>query len=237
MPVKKTAYRLIRQTTGKVMPTEEEIVKCLEWFDMKFWAFNLVGTAKIDKLLETFRFAYKRYGVRQFVIDSLLKCGIAEDDYNGQKRLMETLCDFVNSTDAHVHLVAHARKHENEDYQVGKMDVRGTGAISDLAWNTFTVWRNKKKENALKDYKDSGEVTMTKSIGRKTVQLSIEEIREMPDAMLICDKARNEDWEGKAKLFYRWESMQYDDNDQRGSVNFLKYFSQKQEPEYDLPNF
>ena len=75
-----------------------------------------------------------------------MKCGIAEDDYNGQKRFIEVLCDFVNETEAHVHLVAHSRKHENEEYQGNKLDIKGTGAISDLAWNAFTVWRNKKKD-------------------------------------------------------------------------------------------
>lgn len=223
MPVKKTAYRLIRQTTGNVKPSIGEIEKCLEWFDMKFWAFNLVGTAKVEKLIETFRFAYKRYGVRQFVIDSLLKCGISEDDYNGQKRFMEVLCDFVNSTDSHVHLVAHSRKHENEDYIVGKLDIKGTGAISDLAWNTFTVWRNKKKEHALSEFKDTGEISMTTGTGKgKTRPLTIEELKALPDAMLVCDKARNEEWEGKARLYYNWQSIQYHDQPGTPSVDFLQ---------------
>jgi twinkle protein len=212
MPGEKTGVRLIRQITGTSSPSLNEIRGALEWLEMKAWIFNLVGTAKVQKLLEAFEFAYKRYGVRQFVVDSLMKCGLAEDDYNGQKALVETLCDFVNTTEAHIHLVAHARKHENEDYQVGKMDVKGTGAISDLAWNCFTVWRNKKKELALDEYRETGEITlMQKGDGRKSRPMTIEEVSSLPDAMLICDKSRNEEWEGKVRLYYDRQSMCYFD--------------------------
>lgn len=212
MPGDKTAVRFVRQITGTKTPSIAEIKGALEWLDMKAWCFNLVGSAKVQKLLEAFNFAYKRYGVRQFVVDSLMKCGLNEDDYNGQKQLMETLCDFVNTTEAHVHLVAHSRKHENEDYQVGKLDVKGTGAISDLAWNCFTVWRNKRKELAVSEYKATGIVTMKTKDGKRERPMTYEEMTALPDAMLICDKARNEEWEGKVRLYYDWQGMRYTDN-------------------------
>lgn len=209
MPVKKTGYRFIRQIAGQYRPTPEMIKECLEWLDNKAYAFNLVGSAKVDHLIETFRFAYKRYGVRQFIIDSLLKCGLAEDDYTGQKALVEKLCDFVNSTEAHVHLVAHSRKHENEDYQVGKLDIRGSGAISDLAWNCFTVWRNKKKEAVLQEYKETGFINFQIGAGKSKKNLTFDEVKALPDGMVICDKARNEEWEGKIRLFFKGEALQY----------------------------
>lgn len=211
MPGDKTGVRFVRQITGTNSPSIAEIKGALEWLDMKAWCFNLVGNSKVEKLLEAFNFAYKRYGVRQFVIDSLMKCGLNEDDYNGQKQLMETLCDFVNTTEAHVHLVAHSRKHENEDYQVGKLDVKGTGAISDLAWNCFTVWRNKKKELAMSEYKATGIVELRVKDGKKERPMTFDEMKALPDAMLICDKARNEEWEGKVKLYYDWRGMSYSD--------------------------
>src|SRR5690606_6433008 len=101
---------------------------------------------KTDKLLEVMDYCFKRYGVRLFVIDSLLKCGIDEDDYTAQKRFVEQLCDFKNSTNSTVLLVCHARKQADENRPVGKMDIRGAGAISDLADTVLAIHRNKRKE-------------------------------------------------------------------------------------------
>jgi twinkle protein len=56
-----------------------------QWIDGKLMLFNLVGTAKIDRMLEVFLYARRRYGVDVFIVDSLTTLNIAEDDYNGQK--------------------------------------------------------------------------------------------------------------------------------------------------------
>jgi twinkle protein len=157
----------------------------------KLWLFDVVGTAKTERILEVFTYAYRRYGVRQFVIDSLMKCGIAEDDYRGQKAFVEALCDFKNTYDVHIHLVAHCRKGESEYQPAGKLDVKGTGAIVDLADNAFNVWRNKAKEEAMaKPNPDPG--TTNK-----------------PDAILHCHKQRNGEWEGKLPLWFDRPSMQF----------------------------
>ncbi|QMT61829.1 hypothetical protein [Legionella sp. PC997] len=59
---------------------------------------------------------------------------------------MEQLCDFKNQHNCHIHLIAHPRKGADESQPSGKLDNKGTGAISDLADNCYTVWRNKLKE-------------------------------------------------------------------------------------------
>lgn len=45
-----------------------------------------------------------------------------------------------------MHIVIHPRKGANESTPPGKLDNKGTGALSDLADNCFTIWRNKDKE-------------------------------------------------------------------------------------------
>ncbi|CAM4461007.1 MAG: hypothetical protein LEGION0403_FIIPPAGN_01331 [Legionella sp.] len=75
-----------------------------------------------------------------------MKLDIAEDDYKAQKAFMEQLCDFKNQHSCHIHIVIHPRKGANESLPPGKLDNKGTGAISDLADNCFTIWRNKEKE-------------------------------------------------------------------------------------------
>lgn len=49
--------------------------------------FDVTGTAKTRRILEVFAYAARRYGIRFFIIDNLAKCGLGEDDYNGQKHL------------------------------------------------------------------------------------------------------------------------------------------------------
>jgi len=48
----------------------------------------------------------------------------------------------------HVHLVVHVRKKEDEHKIPGKLDIKGTGAITDMVDNVFIWWRNKLKEDA-----------------------------------------------------------------------------------------
>ena len=64
------------------------------------------------------------------------------------------------------------------------MDVRGAGAITDLADSCFSVWRNKLKEDG------------------KQTELDC-------DAILRCDKQRNGEWEGSVGLYFDLDSNQY----------------------------
>ncbi|HET6725055.1 MAG TPA: toprim domain-containing protein, partial [Gammaproteobacteria bacterium] len=189
-------HRLTRQAAAMAEPSIPYIRAVHDWYADKLWVFNVTGAAKAQRLLEVFTYARRRYGIRLFVVDSLLKCGIAEDDYNGQKLFVEALCDFKNEFDCHVLLVTHPRKGENEIHERGKMDVRGSGAITDLADNVTTIWRNKKKEKEIEDARIVGA-----DVGEDT--------QKKPDALWIWDKQRNGEWEGKVALWWDQASFQY----------------------------
>jgi twinkle protein len=105
---RKLLKRMTRQATADRMPSVEQIRDAHVWYDGRLWMFDLVGTAKIARLFEVFEYARRRYGITQFVIDSLMRCGIAEDDYNGQKGLADRCAEFSTSHDVGVHLVAHS---------------------------------------------------------------------------------------------------------------------------------
>lgn len=172
--------RLTRQYAACEQPTENTIVQVQNWFNQKLWLFDLVGTAKTDRLLEVFQYARQRYGIDVFLIDSLLKCSLAEDDYNAQKAFIEQLCDFKNEHACHVHVVAHPRKSGDEKTVPGKLDIKGTGSITDLADNCFTIWRNKEKARA-----------------------------DEADCLWKCNKQRNGEWEDKFAFWFDPKSFQY----------------------------
>ena len=77
--------RTYLQTTAQQSPSLEFIKAVDTWLERNLFIFNLVGTGKIERLLEVFLYARRRYGVDVFIVDSLTTLNIAEDDYNGQK--------------------------------------------------------------------------------------------------------------------------------------------------------
>jgi twinkle protein len=203
---RKTLYRMARQALGKELPERAEVRGCMEWFDGKLWIFDVLGTASTARILEVFRYAYRRYGVTSFVIDSLLKCGINSEDYPSQKKFLDQLNDFVNETNTHVILIAHARKGQDETTPPGKFDVKGSGDITDLASNVWSCWRNKLKESDLLKL-EAGE----------TIKLTRHDLERTPDALLQCFKARDDrNEEGKIGLFFhRWSLQYHQHHDQR----------------------
>ncbi|WP_210496317.1 toprim domain-containing protein [Pantoea ananatis] len=143
----KMLARLTRQAICTATPTREDITMCNEWLSENLWVFKLTGTAKADRLLTIFAYARRRYGIDLFVIDNLAKCGFDEEDASGQKAFIDALCDFKNEHNCHVILVTHARK-TDETVPTGKMDVKGTGALTDMPDNVMSVWRNIPREMA-----------------------------------------------------------------------------------------
>lgn len=185
MPVPKWLRRLTNQASAVREPSVPYIKTIAKWFGDKLWAFDKVGTADTKRLIEVFTYARRRYGITVFAIDSLAKCGIADDDYGAQKLWVEKLCDFAIEHKVTVFLITHSRKLESEHEKADKMDVKGSGSITDLACTLLNVWRNKKKEE------------------------KPEELKDEADVILSCQKQRYGDWEGRKWLWFDQQSFQY----------------------------
>ena len=142
--------RIMKQATGLDRPTMGYIDAVGAWITDKLWFFNVVGSAGIDRLLTVFLYANKRYGMRHFVIDSLMMTDVPEDGagaMTAQKEAIRKICDFARRNGCHLHLVAHPRKGQDESRGPGKLDVAGSSKITDGADNVFTVWSARKDEN------------------------------------------------------------------------------------------
>ncbi len=66
----------------------------------------------------------------------------------GRKRLL-TRFAISKQNKLPRHFVTHSRKGDSEEKPTGKMDVKGSGAITDPTDNLFIIWRNKARERAL----------------------------------------------------------------------------------------
>jgi len=82
------------------------------------------------------------------------------------------------------------RKREDEYKIPGKMDIKGTGAISDMVDNCFVWWRNKKKEEE----------------GSPKLQTDA-------DSVLNCVKQRDTGEEPMAGLYFHKPSCQFVDGE------------------------
>jgi twinkle protein len=188
--------RMVRQAVGRSDPAQGFIANTMAWLSESLWVFDATGTAKADQIIETFVYAAKRYGVNLFVVDNLAKCGFDEDDYNGQKNFVDRLTDFAKEQDVAVLLVAHMKKQADENHDGGKMGVKGSGAITDMADTTLSIWRNKPKEEKVRKLESIGGVPDG-------------EITDAPDAVLTCHKQRNGEDEPKLALWFDRDSHQF----------------------------
>ncbi|EHD9189868.1 toprim domain-containing protein [Salmonella enterica] len=217
----KMLARLTRQTICTASPKREEIIMTNAWFSDRLWVFKLTGTAKAGRLLEIFAYARRRYGIELFVIDNLAKCGLNEDDYTGQKDFIDALCDFKNEHNCHVLLVTHSRK-TSEATPTGKMDVKGTGALTDMPDNVMAVWRNIPRERALRKAERMGYESLDKD-----EQASV----SMPASMIRLLKQREgEGWLGDISTTFDARSHQF----LEGESKPYNYLAGKLQSELDL---
>lgn len=205
MTPERQVKRLVKQATGLDRPAPDYIGAMGNWIRDRIWLFNQVGSAKLDRLLEVFAYANKRYGIRHFVIDSLMMLDIPEDGpgaISAQKLAVQKMCDFAKRNGCHVHLVAHPRKGADEKAAPGKLDVSGAAAITNGADNVFAVWSARKDEN--------------------------EPLTDEPDAKLILNKQRNGDVQHfTLYLWFIKAAQQYSTNSRRRPIAYFRWSAQE----------
>jgi len=125
----------------------QDIREGLEWLRDYQLIADFVGEVKGEELLEVFAYAAKKYGVKHFVIDSLMKIKLDNrDKYESQKDFVNMLTDFAKKYKCHMHLVAHPRKGESDTSEPGKTDVSGSSDITNLADNVIIIMRTMKDD-------------------------------------------------------------------------------------------
>jgi len=186
--------RMLKQTCGLDRPTEALIRVGLEFLDPGLLLYERVGKASVGALLEVFDYARAKYGCDQFIIDSLMRLGIAGDDYTGQEKAVFQIVDWTIQHGVHTHLVAHSRKGERGQGAPETEDIKGAMEIGANAFNIMTVWRNRKHEE---------------QVSMATNDLDKAELMRQPGVILNVAKQRNGDFEGKVGLWFDQETYQY----------------------------
>lgn len=217
MKPRKTLERMARQWSAQAAPYGHELTDARvlaafrdtyeqfrDWTNGPLWLYDQQGTVQTEIIVGVMRYCAKELGITHFFIDSLMKCVKGEDDYNGQKAFVDEVGAIGRDYGMHIHLVHHIRKLSSEEQTPDKTDVKGSGSITDQVDNLLLVWRNKKKE---RDAQAGKAVAETE-----------------PDALLICDKQRNGEWEGRFSLWYERDSQQFVGTTGAPPLNFYGEF-------------
>ncbi len=189
MTPESTVARMLRQASGSDTPTREFGEAVINLLDGKMFIYDQVGSVSRDAILGAIHYAAKDCNVKHFMIDSLVKCGIGTDDFNGQKNFVDKLANVAKEHSIHVHLVVHIRKGESETAMPDKFDIKGAGEITDLADNVLIIARNMKKEKLKREKKDFDEGE--------------------PDGFIRVAKQRHGEWEGLWGFWWHDKSQQW----------------------------
>jgi twinkle protein len=158
--------RKIKQSATADHPTAAYIRAWSAWANKWLWLFDKQSALRPDLVLGVVAYGIRELGVRHVVIDSLMKCGIGTDDWTAQKNFVDRLQHLAHGSDgAHLHLVAHARKGQDDHRPPTLHDVKGTSEIADMCENVVTVHLNKVKalarEQGRADFDDKYDVALT----------------------------------------------------------------------------
>lgn len=180
MPITAIAEVMARQLCGG-KPDQKQFWEAMAYTDDRVWVYDENDTVAFERVLGASLYAATELQCKHIVIDSLVKCGIATDDFNGQKEFVDRLCWLAKTYDVHFHLIHHVRKRSTEQEKPDKFDIKGAGEITDLVDNVVLVWRNKGKED----------------------------LSEEEDARLMIRKQRHGEWEGDILLWYDQASRRF----------------------------
>lgn len=192
-----TLKRLAKQIVGVDRPTAEAISAALRWADAGLLIYELTGKQKLEELLTVFDYGRSRYGCDVFVIDSLMRLGVAGDDYNTQEAVIFRIVDWTMASSVHVHLVAHAKKGERDRGVPGIEDIKGAMELGANAFNIISVWRDRKFEENVA------------SLASTDPSGAAELFNSRPGVMMNVAKQRNGDFEGKVGLWFDQKTYRY----------------------------
>lgn len=146
-----------QQAAGVRLPTRDHLWHIFSWLNSRFLVYNIVGVSKIERMLEVFAYAAKRYGANFFVVDSLTRLELEQDtkwkhDKNeAQASLINRLNDFCQQYGCILVLICHDIKGERKERNHGHapmpmmQDIRGAGQIGDLVNDIWMMYKDERK--------------------------------------------------------------------------------------------
>lgn len=173
---------------------EDETRRVLEWLDEYLYIVDTAEEMTPEAILDTFEFAARKYGVKFFFLDSLMRISFPyRDEYTEQKKFMSKLLSFVKEHRVHLFVVAHPRKAISDSHVPDKADVAGTANLTNLAHNVVVLWRvpEQKKQQAREEGKTPADALLMVKKNREWGLEGSVPLKFEPDTKLFRELRRN----------------------------------------------
>lgn len=196
-----TMSKMSRQASGVGTPSISFIKAFGRWTDDKLWIYDHLGRVSAQRILALAHYVRKQMKIDDFVVDSLMKCGLGVDDLTGQKDFVDELSTIARDTGLRIHLVCHMRKGENEKAPPDKFQVKGAGEISDMPDNIALMWKNLRKADEVAQAEREKDESQRAAL--------LKQANEKPDAFLRIAGQRHHPWEGSFAFWFDKDSQQF----------------------------
>lgn len=107
------------------------------------------GTVRADEYFDMAGYAARRYDAEFCLLDSITCTDVNLEDNESVIAFSKKCQAFWKKHKTHLFVIAHPRKGLSENIPPGKLDVKGSGGLTDLFFNGLTVHRNREGESRL----------------------------------------------------------------------------------------
>jgi hypothetical protein len=209
-----TLAMLARQLLGcgPLVDTEanrQRGIAALAWLHARYHIYDFTGIGDWREVLNTFRVASRRHGVKVFILDSVMRIGIPEDDFEKQRLAATSFENFAKEEGVHLLYVIHENKGDGK----GKAKVRGSKLWTANAHNIIRIERNVGKAEAIARAEDAERVARERQLeleawGRQMVgqKLKPEALAKLQDDLAAASLAYNEARAKLAKARAAWDT-------------------------------
>lgn len=184
--------RLARMASGVDNTTANYDDHLISFLTGKISIYDKLDKVGFDLIRGMVKHAATVRKCKHIIIDSLMMCGVSNQDYEGQSSFVGQLKALARKYHIHIHLIAHAKKpaDSNEGKIPERYDISGHSDISNKVDRVIAIWMDKNK----KRFEDTG---YPPGMDQET----IDEIKSKPDMKLSVQKQRNSEFEG---IFSFW---------------------------------
>lgn len=235
MPPATTLWMLASQLLGsKWQPDTREAKNrtdaALVWLDKHFIFYDFLGISHWRDILDTLRYAVEHDGVTTSIGDSVMRMGIADDDYSQQGFAAAAFAQFAQDHDIHGFWVMHENKGDNK----GKAKVRGSKLWTANMWNVLQVEINHKK--GIEAGKKQWDLDMARKHSHpnqqviKDLEEELDDMKKWWDTQLTLRKQRypGTQQNGSKRFWFDPANFQFRSHWEDPAVNWLERWKRRE---------
>lgn len=147
-PFEEQVRRFLQQAWSENEPSRSKFERLCDFTQDRVYHYQHHGMVQAPRVYGCLD-AFRKRGCDLVIIDNLQKCGVTED-LDQQRDFINNVIGLATAMQLHVVVVHHTRKRgAGFSGRISSDDVRGSGAITDMAINTLLVDRDFDRAAAL----------------------------------------------------------------------------------------